>query len=63
MTLNADAPNRPAADSIPGYQIIREIHRGGQGVVYQAVQQRTTRKVAIKVMKEGSFSRRFSGTR
>src|SRR3989442_665618 len=36
-----------AADSIPGYEIKREIHRGGQGVVYQALQKATKRKVAI----------------
>ncbi len=40
-------------DIFPGYKILREIHRGGQGVVYQAIQQSTRRKVAIKVVKEG----------
>ncbi len=43
-------------DSIPGYEITREIHRGGQGVVYQAIQKATKRKVAIKVMREGPFA-------
>lgn len=43
-------------DSIPGYEIIREIHRGGQGVVYQAIQKATRRKVAIKVVREGPFA-------
>src|SRR4029079_10079841 len=33
-----------------------EIHRGGQGVVYQAIQKNTKRKVAIKVMREGPFA-------
>lgn len=46
----------PAADSILGYSILREIHRGGQGVVYQALQASTKRKVAVKVMKEGPFA-------
>jgi len=46
----------PIADSIPGYEITREIHRGGQGVVYQAIQKATKRKVAIKVMREGPFA-------
>ena len=41
-----------ARADIPGYEIIREIHRGGQGVVYQAIQRSTKRKVAIKVMRE-----------
>lgn len=43
-------------DVVPGYHILREIHRGGQGVVYLAVQQSTRRNVAIKVMKDGLFA-------
>lgn len=43
-------------DAFPGYQIIRELHRGGQGVVYQAHQKATNRKVAIKVLREGPFA-------
>jgi tetratricopeptide (TPR) repeat protein/tRNA A-37 threonylcarbamoyl transferase component Bud32 len=46
----------PPADAFPGYKVLREIHRGGQGVVYQAIQQATRRKVAIKVMKEGPLA-------
>jgi tetratricopeptide (TPR) repeat protein/predicted Ser/Thr protein kinase len=46
----------PPPDSIPGYDILREIHRGGQGVVYQAIQRATKRKVAVKVMHEGPFA-------
>ena len=41
---------------IAGYTIVREIHRGGQGVVYQAVRESTGRTVAIKVMREGPFA-------
>lgn len=44
------------ADSVPGYTLTREIHRGGQGVVYEAIQQSTKRKVALKVMQEGPFA-------
>ena len=39
---------------IPGYDIIRELHFGGQGVVFEAVQLSTKRKVAIKVLLEGA---------
>lgn len=46
----------PHADSIPGYEIIREIHRGGQGVVYEAVQKATSRRVAVKILREGLFA-------
>lgn len=46
-------PDLPPPDYFPGYVISREIHRGGQGVVYQAVHKSTKRKVAIKVMIEG----------
>jgi len=51
-----ESERHPTADSIPGYEITREIHRGGQGVVYQAIQKATKRKVAIKVMREGPFA-------
>ncbi|MCI0629982.1 MAG: serine/threonine-protein kinase [Phycisphaerales bacterium] len=46
----------PPADSFPGYEITRQLHRGGQGVVYQALQKATKRKVAIKVLREGPFA-------
>lgn len=49
-------PQLPPPDYFPGYVIIREIHRGGQGVVYQALHKGTKRKVAIKVMREGAIA-------
>ena len=56
-----DAPSNRSCrelpvDSFPGYEILRRIQRGGQGVVYEATQEATRRNVAIKVMREGPFS-------
>ncbi|MFQ5491838.1 MAG: protein kinase, partial [Phycisphaerae bacterium] len=45
-----------AIPDIEGYQIVRELHRGGQGVVYQAVQTSTKRKVAIKLLLDGRYA-------
>lgn len=49
-------PGSDAPREIPGYGIVRELHRGGQGVVYLAEQDGTARKVAIKVLRHGSLS-------
>jgi serine/threonine protein kinase len=38
---------------LPGYELVREIARGGQGVVYEAVQIETKRRVAVKVIETG----------
>jgi non-specific serine/threonine protein kinase/serine/threonine-protein kinase len=43
---------RRPAPSIPGYEGLREIGQGGQGVVYVATQRGTRRRVAIKVLRE-----------
>lgn len=47
----------PPSGTFPGYDVVRAIQRGGQGVVYLAVQQSTRRQVAIKVPHEGAFAR------
>jgi tRNA A-37 threonylcarbamoyl transferase component Bud32/predicted esterase len=54
--VGGDAARMPPIDSFPGYELTREIHRGGQGIVYQAIQTSTRRKVAIKMLREGVFA-------
>ncbi|MEZ6210235.1 MAG: serine/threonine-protein kinase [Phycisphaerales bacterium] len=39
---------------IGGYRVIREIGRGGMGVVYEAEQERPRRRVALKVVHDGA---------
>lgn len=42
--------------SIAGYEIIEEISRGGQGIVYRAKQISTRREVAIKILRGGPIA-------
>jgi predicted Ser/Thr protein kinase len=41
---------------LAGYRVIEELHRGGQGIVYRAIQLGTRRQVALKVLSEGPFA-------
>ncbi len=46
----------PTRWALPGYDPVAEIHRGGQGVVYQAVQRSTGQLVAVKLLRHGAVS-------
>ncbi|MCA9243249.1 MAG: tetratricopeptide repeat protein [Phycisphaerales bacterium] len=52
----AKGPVDTGAVAIPGFEIINIVNRGGQGIVYEATQTSTGRRVAIKVMREGPFA-------
>lgn len=53
----AGSPAR-GIEEIGGYRLVKEIGRGGQGVIYEAVQEDTKRKVAIKMLLLGRTSER-----
>lgn len=46
----------PAPDSVRGFKLLEEISRGGQGVVYRAVQIATKRPAAVKMLLGGAFA-------
>ena len=50
-------------DAIPGYQVLSEVHRGSQGVVYLAVQESSQQKVALKMMLQSRFADSISRRR
>ena len=46
----------PSKIEIEGFEILREIGRGGMGIVFEAIQTNLNRHVAIKVLKEGALA-------
>jgi serine/threonine-protein kinase len=52
----AAEPLSVAPPEIEGYRVLAELHRGGQGVVFSALQLSTGRKVAVKVLLEGALA-------
>jgi non-specific serine/threonine protein kinase/serine/threonine-protein kinase len=44
------------AQDLCGYEILEEVSRGGQGIIYRGVQESTKREVAVKVLREGAYA-------
>lgn len=53
----------PLQEALPGYQFQSEINRGGQGVVYRALQLGTKRDVAVKVVRDRGVRQREAQAR
>ncbi len=52
----APEPAPIARPEVDGYRVLAELHRGGQGVVFAAIQLSTGRKVALKVLLDGTLA-------
>ena len=51
-----EAPTMPRLHRIGEYTLLREIGRGGMGVVYEAEQESLGRRVALKVLAQSTFA-------
>lgn len=54
--IRRSRPPQATPPLIVGYDDVRELHRGGQGAVYSALQRSTKRRVAVKVLLGGDLA-------
>ena len=56
LPLKERGSGEPDDGPIPGYRLGRELHRGGQGAVFEAEQIATRRRCAVKMLLGGQFA-------